>query len=234
MMEITADNHRPQMNAADFEFQHMRDEHYHEVSPHSHDFFELYFFVSGHVNYAVNKQILRLRPGDVIFIPPGVMHNPLFEDFDAPYERHVFWVHPKIVHELAKIDNELTYFMHQPEPARYVFRDAPGTEQAHLLQRYLQIVHLYRERMPLWRGFVQNFLSLALLYLNRSLITADASTSFEPVNALPQQLLSFIHGHLTEDLSLERLEKHFFKNRFYLSKLFKSNFHISLYQYIIR
>ena len=39
--------HKHFMVKRDFEAEHAVHEHYHEISPHHHEFYELYFFISG-------------------------------------------------------------------------------------------------------------------------------------------------------------------------------------------
>ena len=69
------------MQAPDFELTHNRDNSYPAVAPHYHEFYELIFFLSGHVSYIVGDRSMKLEPGDMLIIPPNTLHNPIFEDF---------------------------------------------------------------------------------------------------------------------------------------------------------
>lgn len=53
---------------------------------------------------------------------------------------------------------------------------------------------------------------------------------------IPERLvpiLDFIGQHLSEELTLQTLEKEFFINKFYLSRLFKNSIGSNLHEYII-
>ena len=69
-------------------------EAYHHVSDcpqavvyHSHPYFEIYFFLSGHNRVVVEGLDVELRRGDVLIYPPGVMHRNIHLDATVPYER---------------------------------------------------------------------------------------------------------------------------------------------------
>ena len=69
------------------------------VQPHSHSFFELIYCCScDDVQYLLGSQRYRLQKGDVLLIPPGVSHCPLFpETMHRPYERMVIWVNAELL-----------------------------------------------------------------------------------------------------------------------------------------
>ena len=58
------------MKAPDFELTHNADSHYPDIEPHYHEFYELSFFVSGHVSHIIADQSVRLQNGDLAVIPP--------------------------------------------------------------------------------------------------------------------------------------------------------------------
>ena len=51
-----------------------------EVQLHSHTFYELLYCHSGNLDYLVGTQRYRLQRGDIVIVPPGVSHRPLFLD----------------------------------------------------------------------------------------------------------------------------------------------------------
>lgn len=58
------------MTERDFEIEHAIDESYHEIKPHFHEFYELFFFVSGHVDYIIGDEMFALQKG-------GTLHKQL-------------------------------------------------------------------------------------------------------------------------------------------------------------
>ena len=64
-----------------------------EVQLHSHTFYELIYCHSGSLDYLVGTQRYRLQRGDIVIIPPGISHRPLFLDLlTEPYRRIVLWI----------------------------------------------------------------------------------------------------------------------------------------------
>ena len=64
------------------------------MGQHSHSFYEIMYVEEGNVQYLLGTHRYRVSAGDVIFIPPGVVHRPILpEHMQAPYRRYVLWIH---------------------------------------------------------------------------------------------------------------------------------------------
>lgn len=46
----------------------------HEPNPHSHDFEQIVYIVSGRVRFTVGDQVTELGPGGMLVVPPNVLH----------------------------------------------------------------------------------------------------------------------------------------------------------------
>ena len=63
------------------------------VSLHSHIFYEILFCRSGNIQYLIGDMRYQLQQNDIIFVPPGVSHRPIFgEQLTEPYLRTALWV----------------------------------------------------------------------------------------------------------------------------------------------
>ena len=62
------------------------------VAPHSHSFYEFYFFLEGKVSISIQERSYNVVPGDIIMIPPGTVHCPSLLDPLTPYRRFVLWI----------------------------------------------------------------------------------------------------------------------------------------------
>ena len=100
------------------------DTHYHEVEPHYHEFYELFFFMNGHIDYVVEDQIFEMRRGDLLVIPPSTLHNPIFRDFDVAYERYVLWISAQCMERLSALDPDLDTFRRAGAQPVYLLRSA--------------------------------------------------------------------------------------------------------------
>ena len=89
-MQKTARRFDPRqvMHRPDFEIFHYHDPKMREVPLHHHDFYEVYYFLSGKVDYLVEGRTYTLLPEDVLLISPMELHRPAVAP-DRAYERIV-------------------------------------------------------------------------------------------------------------------------------------------------
>lgn len=59
---------------------------------HSHDFYEVYYFVSGNASVCIEESAYRMKPCDVAIFPANIMHRAVFHDTDAMYERLLIYM----------------------------------------------------------------------------------------------------------------------------------------------
>ena len=72
-----------------------------EVSLHHHDFYEIYLFLNGSVEYSIESRIYRLLPGDILLIGPMELHQPRIAKDHGPYERMVLWLDKRYLEQHA-------------------------------------------------------------------------------------------------------------------------------------
>ena len=209
------------------------DNDYHDVEPHYHEFYEMYFFAGGHVDYIVDDQQFQLHPGDLLIIPPNVLHNPFFHDFDIPYERYVVWISANALSRLIRRDADCGYFLQQDIQGRYLFR---GDEASVISLRgsFMTLFHSYHERALCYRTEGISVIMHILTLYNRALAAETSQVQGGTHGSLLTDILHYVQGNLCGDLSLDKLASVFYTNKYHISHLFKQNMHISYYQYVIQ
>ena len=95
-------NTRQRMHRNTFEIFHYKDNNMTEVALHHHDFYEVYFFLSGSVSYNIESHSYRLSPGDLLLISPSELHQPVFNDDRKNYERIVLWINASFLHQFDR------------------------------------------------------------------------------------------------------------------------------------
>ncbi len=80
----------------DFELFHYKDEPPLEIGFHNHDFYEIYFFISGKVTYIIEGKSYTAKPGDIFLINNREVHKPVME-YGCVYERIVIWIDPDFI-----------------------------------------------------------------------------------------------------------------------------------------
>ncbi|HBQ64338.1 MAG TPA: AraC family transcriptional regulator, partial [Clostridiales bacterium] len=109
---------RQTMTAGDFEYFHYRDDPHLEVKYHNHDFYEVYFFISGKVTYTIEGKSYRLRPGDLVLVNNRELHRPEVEPGQT-YERIVLWIRPYFLESNSSPDTNLTTCFEGEGPLRH-------------------------------------------------------------------------------------------------------------------
>ena len=80
---------RQTMIAPDYEVYRYRSTYMNEVELHHHDFYEIYLLLRGRVEYIVENQLYRVRPGDWMLCSPLELHQArIATDADA-YDGHM-------------------------------------------------------------------------------------------------------------------------------------------------
>jgi mannose-6-phosphate isomerase-like protein (cupin superfamily) len=72
-----------------------------DVHYHDHDFYEIYFFLGGNVEYFVDGEKFKLSKGDLLLINPMQLHQPITSVGNV-YERIVLWIDRNYLAKLCK------------------------------------------------------------------------------------------------------------------------------------
>ena len=221
------------MHTNDFELDHHRDITYPAVEPHYHEFYELLYFISGHVDYIIGDEIYHLQNDDLLIIPPNVMHNPIFADFRVPYERYVLWISLPTLQQLASIDEDLNYFLTAKGMKNYLLR-RHTTAWGNFRTIFTSLEEALGEQKPLRHAQVKAFILHLLVEYNLALME-DSGTAQSGVRDNPlTDILHYIQNHLTEDLSMDTISGAFIMDKYNLAHMFKDKMGISYYQYVLQ
>ena len=225
---------RQYMLSKDFELYYYSDTSLGKVSKHSHDYYEFYFFLEGDVSIEIEDRLYPVKYGDIMMIPPHVIHRPIIHSFKKPYQRFVFWISQEYCSYLTELSTDYAYLMqyiiHNKEYVFHNERIAFHALQSKLL-RLLEEMHSDRFGKSPQITLCVNDL---VLHLNRLVYEQKHQKKAAEELSLYQNLCSFIEEHIEEDLSLERLSLEFFVNKYHIAHVFKENLGISIHQYITK
>ena len=222
------------MLSKDFELFYYNDKHITPLKEHSHSYYEFYFFLGGDVSITIKKQTYSLEKGDMILLPPGVKHYITINDPDIAYQRFVFWITPDFASELGQLSEDYVYLLkHSKENQQYIYHFDTITFNTIQSKLFLLSDEIHFEHFG---KAVKLSLAVKDLILHLSRVIYELSNpqvSKEP-HKLFEKIIEYIDEHLEEDLSLERLAKLFFANKYHIAHLFKEKYGISLHQYVIK
>lgn len=196
-----------------------------EVQLHSHTFYELLYCHSGNLDYLVGTQRYRLQRGDIVIVPPGVSHRPLFLDqLTEPYRRMVLWISCSFIASFTRLFPPL-----QTRPAHYLMRTV-GT-QWEMLEQYFRAAVQEAERKELgWEAAV--VVQAELLCIAMSRAAAHLPPPQSEQRELLDEIMLYIEHHMAEKLSLEQMAQRFHVSESTISQLFRKRMDVSFYHFV--
>lgn len=224
---------RQEMTHPDYELQYKRDSYLKDVELHHHDFFEVYFLLSGDVTYLIENRICHVLPGDLLLISPRELHQVCIQPEMAVYERFVLWVDERLIRRMSSVDTDL-YAGFDPTRPGHRNRLRLKPEDRTRIQSLME--QLYKETQQGGFGteqLRQNLLSQLLIQINR-LVDRDDSLYEEEDRAsrAVSQVISFISLHYAEPISLEMLAERFYISKYHLSHEFNRQVGTSVYRFL--
>lgn len=224
---------RQEMCTPDFELQYKRDSYLKDVDLHHHDFFELYYLISGDVTYIIESRLYHLRPGDMLLISPRELHQVCIRPEMAVYERFVLWIDPKTIRQLSTAQIDLGSCLDPGRPGYTNLLQLSTEDQGHIRTWMEQLYH--ETHAPAFGSALlqQSLLTQLLVTVNRLVMCAPERVAENaPTEKFVSQIIDYINLHYAESLSLDMLAERFFVSKYHLSHEFNRQVGISLYRYI--
>lgn len=220
----------PRQNMSDtfFEVFHYFNDRTMDVDLHHHDFFEIYFFISGDVEYRVEGKSYFLNEGELLLINPWIFHQPVIKP-GIPYERYVLWIDRNY---LSQFTGESDLSICFSSGAATLLR--PSSYQRTTISMLLeQLLKESRNQKFASELYCHGLFLQIMAEINR--ISLRTSTKKEPVEEpeLINQVLAYIAEHYSEKLTLQDLANHFYVSKYHLSHEFSAKVGTSVYRYII-
>lgn len=225
---------RQYMQTKEFEVFYYTNQNLEYVPAHTHDYYEIYYFIDGDVEYRIGGQTYVLQYGDYLLIPPGISHQPTFTGKEKEYRRLVLWLSVAFFEQLCTTSADFAYsFNHVKEAKQYHFRTEFITHQQ-IQGRFLELIEESNTARPFRDSQMKTMIASLLLQINRITYDMLHQVSSKYQNTLYLNLCDYINNHLEEDLTLDQLATFFFVSKYHISHTFKENMGISLHQYIIK
>ncbi len=216
-------DHRQNMHGNTFEIFHYLDPETRHLETHYHNFYEIYFFIGGNVDYWIDGRVYHLHSGDILLIQPTQLHKPVPKGGIDRYERMVLWIDQDYLAGLQ--DGVFTACFQQellrlpPESSAKLFGLAYEMNREYYTEEFGGKVCAYSLLLQLLAQTVRCF--------SKQDVDERSST---PTRI--SEILAYINEHYHENLCLDSLASHFFVSKFYLSHEFKKAVGTSIYRYI--
>ena len=228
---------RQTMIAPDYEVYRYRSTYMNEVELHHHDFYEVYLLLRGRVEYIVENQIYRVRPGDWMLCSPLELHQARVDSNDEPYERIVLWVDRGYLESLSSPHTSLTRCFDTTVPGHTNLLRLPGPRSAEMRReldklRSLHMQESYGSDLLAVCSLVELMVAINQSAADRSMqsaLSADMAS-----DRVVDGVLSYINEHYSEALTLDALAERFFISKYHLLRKFEAQVGTTVHRYILQ
>lgn len=224
---------RQSMTSPSFEIFHYRDAKFEGVAVHQHDFYEVYFFISGNVEYSVEGKSYLLKEGDLLLINPLELHQPRIGPDQNPYERVVLWINKNYLSKLCTNNTSLSQCFDNTNPQHTNLLRLSRPQQKYISSKLSELLDESASTDYGSDLAAEAILTRFLVELNRLTLSTEKKVDTDKTQSpLVSEVLSYINHHYCEKISLSSIADEFFISKYYLSHAFNSVVGTSVNRYI--
>lgn len=216
----------------DFEAYHFVGNKPHPVVYHSHPYYEIFFFISGHTRIVVEGLDFEATRGDVLIYPPGVMHRNIHLDALVPYERFYLYATRDFLQSISTGDYDIPGTMERmTQGEHYCFHI--GEDDLFALIRVADQVIVGSDLPRPADKLINRYEFSTLLIRSLSMMASLDVIPQDDYSKGMSDLIRFINRHTAEPISLDDLANIYHVNKYYLLREFKNYTGISIHQYLM-
>ena len=216
----------------DFVYNHIRREQFASVEIHMHDWYEIFYFLSGDVTYYVEGQSYKIKPHDILITNNRELHRPIFES-NQPYERAIFQFTPAYISSFQYPDYDLLHCLEKRKLGYFNLIESEKVLAYGIHNDFKQIDSYIESSAPESLIMIKITFVKILVLLNKIFMEKKKSISedFEYDRKI-LSILDYINRNLDKKITLDLLEQKFYINKYYLCHLFKKNTGFTVIEYL--
>ncbi len=200
--------------------------------PHTHEFIEIVYVLSGHMTHAINGQTYEVKHGDILFMNYGCTHA-FFSKEECSYVNILF--SPEVMsEEIVTLSNafsvlSLTAFNDMRSESDYGRISFGGEDRKEIEDIIFAMMKEYGAKQTSWETVLGNYLNTLIVKMLRK---TEIGIEQSELHDIWQKLSEYIDDNLESKLTLNDLAQKCFYNPSYFSRIFKEKFKIPFVEYI--
>lgn len=200
------------------------------VNLHSHSFYEIIYVLSNSgTQYLAGTKRYLLQRGDIIIIPPGIGHKPLFpSELAEPYKRIALWVSNEFIESTSLL---LPSYTPQFKEQIFLLRTA-GTPYEYIGNYFQQGLKEAHDKKSCWQISLCGNTMLLLVACIRAFTDSKKQLLKSEKPELLDDVVSYIESHLDEKISLTDIAQRFYVSESTIGQTFQKKMHVSFYHYV--
>ncbi len=216
-----------------FKLFHLTDHSLEEPDYHYHDFDKVIIFIKGRISYMIEGRSYELQPHDIILVNQNHIHKP-FIDTSEPYERIIIYISRDFINTYKTEDYDLSYcFRRAKEESSYVLRIPQGKNHP-LLESTSKLANSFHDKEYANQLKQQLDVLEFMIHLNRSALQEGLDyVSTSSHNQTILDIMDYINTHLTEDLTIDSIARHFYISKYHMMRSFKEDTGYTVLDYLM-
>lgn len=205
------------------------------VMIHSHTFYEILFIKSGNIHYMLGDKRFRIQSGDILLIPPGISHQPLFlEPLTEAYERYVLWISDVFWKENIHAYPDLDFAFQQcMKRDSYLLRSSRATYSG-LFSAAALLLNEQETKKIGWQFACRYSAILLMVHICRTYYYQDIASPEAEKQTLMDNLFQYIDSNLATKITLDSVAQHFLVSKSTISHMFQRHFSVSFHHCVIQ
>ena len=188
--------------------------------PHYHNYYELYFLLSGSCKFSVENHIYTIHKNEMLLIPPYLIHGAT----DYPQMSHRFIVFFPVDCLCSEFHKNLSLFT---KNSFYIPNDPE-----YVLELMQNIRSEVQSTNTMSHQAAHCYLQLLLTYIIRNDSSTQKSTFKSSSLSLVEKMMKYISNNSHNDISVSDLSQEFGFSESYISRLFKNASGIGFKEYV--
>lgn len=198
--------------------------------PHQHNSYEIYYLLDGERNYFIKDRTYHIYKGDLVLIPPHIIHKTTTINDSNEHERLLINIRDSYLLSLMDNLHSFNWFGCFNESSPVFTLELP-------LQKKIQdhLFLIYNTHKHHNENLVKLLLLQLLIMLNEHLHSQHQHIRLSPFNLKESKvhsMVTYINEHYAEPISLETLSKKFYLSSYYICRIFKEVTGFSFNEYL--
>lgn len=216
-----------------FAFEYIRTDRQRDMEIfHFHDYYEIYYLVSGQRDYFIDNRTYHVEPGNIVLINKGVIHRTIGNSDAQGYERALFYYEKHFEEEInQRFPNVDLFSIFNLD--LHVFT-LPRENQKFIENQIVKIASECHNKPELYQEYIEVLFIELLMYLKRCIndsLTAVPQTTNLKLAKI-SDIIAFINNNYMHRLTLSLITEKFYISTSCFTKTFKDATGFTFVQYL--
>lgn len=213
-----------------YEISYQYDKGIKTVNPHHHEFYEVYYFINGNIEFVVHNKSYALQDHTLILLPPNTEHYIKFVDSGEVYNRIVLWISKDTFDNLRNSHDDCKDMFNEP---RIIMLNKKNAIE---VNHFFELINTEQQTVDsdvLEEYDSGNYSTLLLNALFIKIIMCINSSSAAQ-SEFVLKVSNYLASNIMQPINITELASMHYLSKYHFIRKFKQETGVSVYQYLIK